>query len=290
MPRRRKTPKEGEETSQGPHPPPSQGRAQPSSTSQASSSHGHEQQASGGGRLSVPPAQGRGRGDARQSAGHGQTPIAPGSTVRMQVPDLPQAVSQPFSPPAYTVPTGEAHPAYGRIPSVHSGRSPPAVPVQVPSCSYPGIQQVGRPSGVPPSVYQPISPTVGGPFGSLVEGGPSESISDQLGKLRLPSSLASTEPVLSSKSLRFPLRPGNGQTGIRCTVKANHFLAALPDKDLHQYDVSINPEVTSRGVNRAVMDQLVKLHRDTALGRRLPAYDGRKSLYTAGPLPFQTKE
>lgn len=54
--------------------------------------------------------------------------------------------------------------------------------------------------------------------------------------------------------------------------------------------VSITPEVTSRGVNRAVMEQLVKLYRESHLGRRLPAYDGRKSLYTAGPLPFASKE
>lgn len=43
----------------------------------------------------------------------------------------------------------------------------------------------------------------------------------------------------SSKSMRFPLRPGKGSSGIRCIVKANHFFAELPDKDLHQYDVSI---------------------------------------------------
>lgn len=120
----------------------------------------------------------------------------------------------------------------------------------------------------------------------------------------------------SSKAYRFPMRPGRGQTGQRCIVKANHFFAELPDKDLHQYDVSfdsliplvcyfryttsnvcfwvlqvtITPEVTSRGVNRAVMKQLVDLYRDSHLGRRLPAYDGRKSLYTAGPLPFISKE
>ncbi|XP_065881060.1 protein argonaute 1 [Euphorbia lathyris] len=97
-------------------------------------------------------------------------------------------------------------------------------------------------------------------------------------------------PPTSSKSMRFPLRPGKGSTGIRCIVKANHFFAELPDKDLHQYDVTITPEVTSRGVNRAVMEQLVKLYRESHLGKRLPAYDGRKSLYTAGPLPFLTKE
>ncbi|TYH41474.1 hypothetical protein ES332_D12G319500v1 [Gossypium tomentosum] len=94
----------------------------------------------------------------------------------------------------------------------------------------------------------------------------------------------------SSKSVRFPLRPGKGSTGIRCIVKANHFFAELPDKDLHQYDVTITPEVASRGVNRAVMEQLVKLYRESHLGKRLPAYDGRKSLYTAGPLPFVSKE
>lgn len=94
----------------------------------------------------------------------------------------------------------------------------------------------------------------------------------------------------SSKSMRFPLRPGKGKTGTMCIVKANHFFAELPDKDLHQYDVTITPEVTSRGVNRAVMKQLVTLYKESHLGNRLPAYDGRKSLYTAGPLPFQNRE
>uniref|UniRef100_A0A0E0PCS2 Piwi domain-containing protein n=1 Tax=Oryza rufipogon TaxID=4529 RepID=A0A0E0PCS2_ORYRU len=93
----------------------------------------------------------------------------------------------------------------------------------------------------------------------------------------------------SSKSVRFPLRPGKGTYGDRCIVKANHFFAELPDKDLHQYDVSITPEVTSRGVNRAVMFELVTLYRYSHLGGRLPAYDGRKSLYTAGPLPFASR-
>ena len=41
----------------------------------------------------------------------------------------------------------------------------------------------------------------------------------------------------SSKSLTFPLRPGFGQIGTKCIVKANHFFADLPDKDLNHYDV-----------------------------------------------------
>lgn len=54
--------------------------------------------------------------------------------------------------------------------------------------------------------------------------------------------------------------------------------------------MSITPEVISRGVNRAVMEQLVRQHRKSCLGGRLPVYDGRKSLYTAGPLPFTFRE
>lgn len=41
----------------------------------------------------------------------------------------------------------------------------------------------------------------------------------------------------SSKSLSFAQRPGYGQAGTKCIVKANHFFAELPDKDLNQYDV-----------------------------------------------------
>lgn len=54
--------------------------------------------------------------------------------------------------------------------------------------------------------------------------------------------------------------------------------------------MTITPEVSSRVTNRAIIAQLVKLHRESALGMRLPAYDGKKSLYTAGALPFLSKE
>ncbi|KAK4357092.1 hypothetical protein RND71_022702 [Anisodus tanguticus] len=94
----------------------------------------------------------------------------------------------------------------------------------------------------------------------------------------------------SSKSLCFAPRPGFGQLGTKCIVKANHFLAELPDKDLNQYDVTVTPEVSSRSVNRDIIAELVKLYKESDLGMRLPAYDGRKSLYTAGELPFKWKE
>ncbi|KAG0498942.1 hypothetical protein HPP92_003633 [Vanilla planifolia] len=90
--------------------------------------------------------------------------------------------------------------------------------------------------------------------------------------------------------MAFHRRPGFGQVGTKCVVKANHFLAQLPDKDLSHYDVSISPEVNSRLLNRAIMAELVRVYRETEMGTRLPAYDGRKSLYTAGLMPFTSKE
>uniref|UniRef100_A0A0D9WRS8 Piwi domain-containing protein n=1 Tax=Leersia perrieri TaxID=77586 RepID=A0A0D9WRS8_9ORYZ len=54
--------------------------------------------------------------------------------------------------------------------------------------------------------------------------------------------------------------------------------------------VKITPEVSSRSVNRAIMAELVRLYRYSDLGERLPAYDGRKNLYTAGTLPFDARE
>ncbi|KAK9707013.1 hypothetical protein RND81_07G167300 [Saponaria officinalis] len=153
-----------------------------------------------------------------------------------------------------------------------------------------------QPGAMPPQAMtlSPVEPVDASSVStvSTVQAGPSQ-VQQQLEQLSVQESSTSQaiQPLpTSSKSVRFPLRPGKGSLGSKCIVKANHFFAELPDKDLHQYDVTITPEVTSRGVNRAVMGQLVKLYRQSHLGKRLPAYDGRKSLYTAGPLPFTFKE
>jgi eukaryotic translation initiation factor 2C len=172
----------------------------------------------------------------------------------------------------------------------------------------------------------PASPENGSPVAAL------EVVTAQLSALSMEAGADLSAVVvvvqapipLPGDSYKFPHRPGSGHLGTRCLVKANHFLAELPDKDLHQYDVrcssplspdstivlllhvfsfrklltshmvswqvAITPETTSRAVGRAVMEELVRLHKATYLGGRLPAYDGRKSLYTAGPLPFTSRE
>ncbi|WJX71836.1 argonaute 1 [Trifolium repens] len=166
-------------------------------------------------------------------------------------------------------------PSYGGpprqpVPELHQATSVPSAPYQVVVSPPTAPQSEASSSSQLPEVSE---------------------VGEELGQMTIHSEETPAPPPPASKSsLRFPLRPGKGSTGRKCIVKANHFFAELPKKDLHQYDVTITPEVPSRGVNRAVMEQLVRLYRDSHLGKRLPAYDGRKSLYTAGPLPFISKD
>lgn len=95
---------------------------------------------------------------------------------------------------------------------------------------------------------------------------------------------------VSSKATTFPARPGFGKVGNKVIIKANHFLVAVADRDLNHYDVSISPEVASKKVCRDIMNQLVETFKDSHLGKRKLAYDGRKSCYTAGALPFTSKD
>ncbi|XP_045829694.1 protein argonaute PNH1-like [Trifolium pratense] len=113
---------------------------------------------------------------------------------------------------------------------------------------------------------------------------------DKLQETGLESQLASCFSSSSSKSLVFPSRPGYGKLGTKCVVKANHFLADISVSDLSHYQVTITPEVFFRKKRKAIIVELVRLHRNTELGRKLPVYDGGRNLYTAGSLPFTHKE
>ncbi|VAI68922.1 unnamed protein product [Triticum turgidum subsp. durum] len=182
---------------------------------------------------------------------------------------------------------GMPQPSYGGHRGGHGGYNVP--PGQ--SRTVPELHQA------PDVQYQApvVSPSASGAGSSSQPAAEVSSgqVEQQFQKLDISDQSSTSQAIqpapASSKSVRFPLRPGMGKCGDRCVVKANHFFAELPDKDLHQYDVTITPEVTSRGVNRAVIAELVKLYRQSHMNGRLPAYDGRKSLYTAGPLPFTSR-
>ncbi|KAK3224165.1 hypothetical protein Dsin_011190 [Dipteronia sinensis] len=86
----------------------------------------------------------------------------------------------------------------------------------------------------------------------------------------------------SSKALKPPV-------GIGGMIRANHLLIELSDRDLHHYDISITPEVISRR-HKVVMGEILEKHGKTQFDGRKPAYAGRKGFYTAGALPFTSKD
>nr|KJB35183.1 hypothetical protein B456_006G103100 [Gossypium raimondii] len=138
---------------------------------------------------------------------------------------------------------------------------------------------------VPPSGAAFSHPSSSSGVGSL-----SREVSEKLTMEPVAVTTAPPLPPSLSKATRPPPRPGFGTVGTKCLVRANHFLIDVANADLYHYDVTIKPEVTSKKLNRAIMKQLIDVYEESHLGRRCPAYDGRKSLYTAGPLPFESKE
>ncbi|KAG2568057.1 hypothetical protein PVAP13_7NG287700 [Panicum virgatum] len=267
---------------------------------QGSSQRTERTQQHGGGRGWVPQQGGRGGGQHQGRGGHYQGRGGPG-------PHHPGGGPPEYHPREYHGRGGEYQGRGGD----YQGRGGPRPRGGMPQPYYGGHRggSVGRnvppgPSRTVPELHQApyvqyqapmVSPSPSGPGSSSQPMAEVSSghVQQQFQQLAIRGQTSTSQEIqvapASSKSLRFPLRPGKGTYGDRCIVKANHFFAELPDKDLHQYDVSITPEVTSRGVNRAVMGELVTLYRQSQLGGRLPAYDGRKSLYTAGPLPFTSR-
>ncbi|XP_062226457.1 protein argonaute 1B isoform X2 [Phragmites australis] len=240
----------------------------------------------GGGRSWVPQQGGRGGGQHQGRGGHYQGRGGPGPHHQGGGP--PEYHPREYQGRGGPCPRGGMpQPYYGGHRGGSAERNVPPGPSrtvpelhQAPYVQYQAPLVSPSPSG-PGSSSQPVAEVSAG------------QVQQQFQQLAIRGQTSTSQDIqvapASSKSVRFPLRPGKGTYGDRCIVKANHFFAELPDKDLHQYDVSITPEVASRGVNRAVMGELVKLYRQSHLGGRLPAYDGRKSLYTAGPLPFASR-
>ncbi|XP_028756822.1 protein argonaute 5-like isoform X2 [Neltuma alba] len=165
----------------------------------------------------------------------------------------------------------------GKQPEVRPHQSSPTASQSAPGRDVAG----GRPQAGPGRGAASVSATPPPPTAAVTQDAPSA----ELGRLTLQTPAPS-----SSKATRFADRPDFGRMGKRIQVRANHFLVEVADKDLHHYDVSISPEITSKKISRNVMNQLVQLYRESHLNKRTPAYDGRKSLYTAGPLPFSSKE
>ena len=103
------------------------------------------------------------------------------------------------------------------------------------------LQAMDAPHEPPANVSSPeaASPEASSPRSLALE------VTEQLQDLSVQYQLSESQEEIvqhvpvSTKSFKFPHRPGSGSIGTRCLVKANHFFAQLPDKDLHQYDVRL---------------------------------------------------
>lgn len=116
-------------------------------------------------------------------------------------------------------PPSAGQPQRQSVPELHQATSP----------TYQAVSSQPTPSEVSPTrIPDPSPPVQEFEQLSIEQGATSQAIQP------IPS---------SSKAFKFPMRPGKGQVGKRCIVKANHFFAELPDKDLHQYDVSFGSPV-----------------------------------------------
>ena len=219
---------------------------------QGSSQRTERTQQHGGGCGWVPQQGGRGGGQHQGRGGHYQGRGGP-------VPHHPGGGPPEYHPREYHGRGGEYQGRGGD----YQGRGGPRPRGGMPQPYYGGHRggSVGRnvppgPSRTVPELHQApyvqyqapmVSPSPSGPGSSSQPMAEVSSghVQQQFQQLAIRGQTSTSQEIqvapASSKSLRFPLRPGKGTYGDRCIVKANHFFAELPDKDLHQYDVSSTP-------------------------------------------------
>lgn len=157
----------------------------------------------------------------------------------------PAGMASQYGEPAWSKGRGaQQHPRGGAPPQCRGGRGSGSSGGSI-RPSVPELHQASQ-GPYPPGSLPPQAMTSGksaelseASFSvSSMQAGPSQ-VEQQLEQLSVQESSSQESQSLpaSSKSVRFSLRPGKGSIGTRCIVKANHFFAQLPDKDLHHYDV-----------------------------------------------------
>ncbi|GJN24773.1 hypothetical protein PR202_gb12535 [Eleusine coracana subsp. coracana] len=207
-----------------------------------------------------PQPYGRGEGGGRGGGGRGRG----GGEVPIRL-----AAPRPVAPP----PTAAARPV--APPVAHAAASTPARPHPPPATT---------PSPAPPP--SAASAALARDMAMLAVADPAP---------RAPPARSEAPehqlPPVSSKGIVHPARPDYGKLGTKIMVRANHFVVQVAEQDsICHYDVSISPEPKARRTNRVLLSKLVEAHATTTLDSRMPAYDGSKSLYTAGELPFKSMD
>ncbi|GJN23550.1 hypothetical protein PR202_gb11210 [Eleusine coracana subsp. coracana] len=171
--------------------------------------------------------------------------------------------------------------------------TPPPVPVQ-----YQAAYGHALP-GAPPASQPPPSPSPAPAAGTRQganEPAPAKEVKKKLFVSQTAVAVAAQEgtAVVAEDApdveLAHPAFTCVGIFGKNVMIRANNFLVDVADNNLFLYDVSINPELKTSQTKEKVLNGVIKLHGQTSLGGKLPAYDGRKTLYTSSSLPFVSEE
>ncbi|XP_075551486.1 protein argonaute-2-like isoform X1 [Dermacentor variabilis] len=149
----------------------------------------------------------------------------------------------------------------------------------------------GNSAGISPASASPITPPPRtGAHGTTLS--PTAPSNDDMQIMEMERSLPS----------HFPRRPAHGKLGRQIQLIANHFNIDIPDGNVYHYDVEIY-SATSAGakvpeqkkyrclstkINRIVIELLVEKYRQD-ISNCIPAFDGRKNLYTRRQLPFRER-
>lgn len=95
--------------------------------------------------------------------------------------------------------------------------------------------------------------------------------------------------MASLQLTEFVRRPGVGTAGKAVKIRSNFFeVTKLPTVIIHHYDVSISNDLPPP-VNRRIFEQLTMSYRASDLGGAQPVFDGRKNIFSAKELPFESR-
>ncbi|VAH43829.1 unnamed protein product [Triticum turgidum subsp. durum] len=251
----------------------------------------------GAGRRPGGRGDGRGRGSGGRGeaggGGYGRGPGAPtpaaGGYNQQAPPARVDAGGRGPGVPAGFRPAAPrpAAPAVPASASTSSSRAPPSSATTAPADAL--ARDVGRLTVEAPPAPRSSAPAAAGAPALRPPVLPAAAGGSQP-ESQAPAPAPPAAAPVSSKSVAQPGRPGFGTAGRKMIVRANHFLVGFADKDICHYDVAITPEPKTRRINRILMTELTSKHRASSLGGLLAAYDGSKSLYTAGELPFQAMD
>ncbi|XP_077505791.1 protein argonaute-2-like isoform X2 [Amblyomma americanum] len=150
-----------------------------------------------------------------------------------------------------------------------------------------------------------VAPTKGSPTNlPAPTAAPVEAVQARngVGNAKLQNDELKIQEIERALPSHFPRRPAQGTLGRSIQLIANYFSVEIPSGNFFHYDVEICSKTQKKAkvpekrkyrcistkINRLVMELLVKKYR-VDLNGCMPAYDGRKNLYTRCELKFRER-